>query len=144
MALAPAGEAAPPRGVGALVERDADAPVVAPHRAAAANELVGLDQEHERRRQADAAGEVESGAVGRQIADRAGQAVAADYINAGPVSLVTLTIGSEFVVASNVLSGSGAKYAGGQYVWWTKGENATLIDTIKGDNDPGIACSKVE
>lgn len=76
--------------------------------------------------------------------DCAGQAVAADYINAGPVSLVTLTIGSEFVVASNVLSGSGAKYAGGQYVWWTKGEDATLIDTIKGDNDSGIACSKVE
>ena len=75
--------------------------------------------------------------------DCAGKSVAAEYINAGLVSLVTLTIGSEFVVASNVLSGSGAKYAGGQYVWWTKGDEATLIDTMKGDNDPGVTCSKV-
>jgi heat shock protein HslJ len=76
--------------------------------------------------------------------DCAGQSIAAEYINAGPVSLVTLTIGGEFVVASNVLSASGAKYAGGQYIWWTKGDGATLIDTMKGENDPGVTCSRVE
>ncbi|URK88916.1 MliC family protein [Rhizobium sp. RCAM05350] len=58
--------------------------------------------------------------------------------------MVTLTIGNEFVIASNVLSGSGAKYAGGQYVWWTKGDEANLIDAMKGEDDAGIACSKVE
>lgn len=76
--------------------------------------------------------------------DCAGKSVAAEYINAGPVSLVTLTIGSDFVIAANVLSGSGAKYAGGQYVWWTKGDEATLIDAMKGDTDPGITCTKAE
>lgn len=71
-----------------------------------------------------------------------GTPVVADYINADAVSLVTLTIGNAFVVAANVLSGSGAKYMGGQYVWWTKGDEATLIDTMKGEDDPGIACKK--
>ncbi|HEV7309331.1 META domain-containing protein [Ensifer sp.] len=72
--------------------------------------------------------------------DCGGKAVEAEYINAGPVSLVTFTIDGTFVVASNVISGSGARYAGGQYVWWTKGEEATLFDAMKGDEDKGIAC----
>src|SRR3954454_10309206 len=38
--------------------------------------------------------------------------VSATYINAGTTSLVLLKLGNEFVVASNVLSGSGARYAG--------------------------------
>lgn len=76
--------------------------------------------------------------------DCAGKSITADYINAGPVSLVTLAIGEEFVVASNVISGSGAKYMGGQYVWWTKGDEATLIDTMKSEDDPGVACAKAE
>lgn len=74
--------------------------------------------------------------------DCGGQSVAAEYINAGPVSLVTLAIGSDFVVATNVISGSGAKYAGGQYIWWTKGDEATLFDVTKGEDAPGIACTK--
>ena len=72
--------------------------------------------------------------------DCGGKAVEAEYINAGPVSLVTFTIDGAFVVASNVISASGAKYAGGQYVWWTKGEEATLFDATTGDEDKGIAC----
>ncbi|MCV9965990.1 META domain-containing protein [Pararhizobium sp. BT-229] len=82
--------------------------------------------------------------VDRQTAafDCGGKAVAVEYINAGPVSLVTLAIGEEFIVASNVISGSGAKYMGGQYVWWTKGNEATLFDTMKGEDDPGVACAK--
>ncbi|MBD9652402.1 META domain-containing protein [Ensifer sp. ENS09] len=72
--------------------------------------------------------------------DCGGKAIEAEYINAGPVSLVTFTIDGTFVVASNVIAASGAKYAGGQYVWWTKGEEATLFDATKGDQDQGIAC----
>jgi membrane-bound inhibitor of C-type lysozyme len=68
------------------------------------------------------------------------QPVSAQYINAGSVSLAVLTMGDEFVVASNVIAGSGARYAGGQYVWWTKGADATLYDVRKGEADPGIPC----
>ncbi|OCP11140.1 MULTISPECIES: META domain-containing protein [unclassified Ensifer] len=72
--------------------------------------------------------------------DCGGKVVEAEYINAGPVSLVTFTIDGTFVVASNVIAASGAKYAGGQYIWWTKGEEATLFDATKGEEDQGIAC----
>ncbi|KOF18966.1 hypothetical protein AC244_13355 [Ensifer adhaerens] len=80
--------------------------------------------------------------VDRQSAryDCGGKTVEAEYINAGPVSLVTFTIDSDFIVASTVISASGAKYAGGQYIWWTKGDEATLYDATKGENDAGTAC----
>jgi membrane-bound inhibitor of C-type lysozyme len=66
--------------------------------------------------------------------------ISVEYINAGSVSLAVLTMSGEVIVAANVLAGSGARYAGGQYVWWTKGEAATLYDVRKGEADPGIAC----
>lgn len=72
--------------------------------------------------------------------DCGGQAVDAEYINAGPVSLVTFTIDGNFTVASNVIAASGAKYVGGQYIWWTKGDEVTFYDATKGDNDAGIVC----
>lgn len=80
--------------------------------------------------------------VDRQSAryDCGGKTVEAEYINAGPASLVTFTLDGNFTVASNVISASGAKYAGGQYIWWTKGDEATLYDATKGENDAGIAC----
>lgn len=66
--------------------------------------------------------------------------VIADYINAGPVSLVTLTRGDDFTVASIGVSASGARYAGGTTVWWVKGDEATLYNALKGDEDPGVTC----
>ena len=83
-----------------------------------------------------------AGAVDRQSVryDCGGKPVEAEYINAGPVSLVTFTIDDTFVVAANVVAASGAKYAGGQYIWWTKGDEATLFDATKGEQDQGIAC----
>jgi heat shock protein HslJ len=68
--------------------------------------------------------------------------LAAEYINAGSTSLAVLSIGEETVVAANVLAASGAKYAGGQYEWWTKGDEATLYDLTKGENAPGVTCRK--
>jgi membrane-bound inhibitor of C-type lysozyme len=69
------------------------------------------------------------------IVYRCGEAeVTVDYINAGSVALAVLRMGDETVVASNVISGSGARYAGRQYVWWTKGDEALLQDVMKGEN----------
>jgi len=68
--------------------------------------------------------------------------VKADYINAESVSLAILTFGENFVIASNVIAGSGARYAGGQFEWWTKGDEGTLRDMTSGAVVPGIACRK--
>ncbi|THK35134.1 META domain-containing protein [Ensifer sp. MPMI2T] len=86
----------------------------------------------------------EAAAVDRQKVryDCGGETVEAEYINAGPVSLVTFSFGGTYIVASAVISGSGARYAGGRYVWWTEGEEATLFDVTKGEEDPGVVCAK--
>jgi hypothetical protein len=66
----------PNRSHPTLVERDADAPVVAPDRTAAADELIGLDHQHEGRRQADGADQFDRRTARRQIAHGAGEAIA--------------------------------------------------------------------
>ena len=70
-----------------------------------------------------------------------GKTVDVEYVNAGDVSLALLTIGDDFVVAANVMSGSGARYAGGRYEWWSKGmKDATLTDLMTDDQKP-VACT---
>jgi membrane-bound inhibitor of C-type lysozyme len=68
--------------------------------------------------------------------------VSVTYINAGDVSLALLEIDGGTVVASNVIAASGAKYAGAQYIWWTKGEEASLYDLNEGgEDDPVSTCA---
>lgn len=68
--------------------------------------------------------------------------VEARYFNAPPVALASLSFKGEFLVASNVLSGSGARYTAGKYVWWTKGRSADLYDvTFGADADPVASCA---
>ncbi|WP_175868644.1 MliC family protein [Bartonella gabonensis] len=55
------------------------------------------------------------------------------YLNAGSISLVDLKWQGKRIIASRSMSASGAKYMGGPYIWWTKGNEATLSDLI---NDP--------
>lgn len=63
------------------------------------------------------------------------------YINAGDISLALLEFEDKTVVASNVVSASGARYSGGQYIWWTKGDSADLYDLMEGGEDaPAISC----
>ncbi|KDR88233.1 hypothetical protein L905_25295 [Agrobacterium sp. TS43] len=56
--------------------------------------------------------------------------VEAVYFSAGEISLVRLGLKDGVTVAANVISGSGAKYQGGIYVWWSKGEEADLYDLM--------------
>lgn len=65
--------------------------------------------------------------------------VKAEYINVGDNSLVVLTLDDKTVVAVTVLSASGARYAGQQFVWWTKGDNADLYDLTKGEDAPPVS-----
>lgn len=73
-----------------------------------------------------------------------GLKVQAEYFNAPQASLATIAFKSEFVVLASVLAGSGAKYAGAKYVWWTKGDKADLYDLTKGEGAAPVAsCSSV-
>ena len=76
--------------------------------------------------------------------DCGGQKIAATYINAGDNSLAVLKMGDRVVVTVAVLAASGAKYAGQELIWWTKGDEATLYDLHNGENDPGKICRKFE
>ena len=66
------------------------------------------------------------------------------YINAGDISVALLEFEDKTVVASNVLSASGARYAGGQYIWWSKGDAADLYDLMEGGEEtPSASCREV-
>lgn len=67
-------------------------------------------------------------------------ALTVTYINAGPVSLAVTQIGDQMLVASNVISGSGARYAGSHYIWWSKGDTADLYDLMQGEDEPVATC----
>jgi len=62
------------------------------------------------------------------------------YINAGSVSLAVFVIEGETIVASNVLAASGAKYAGGRFIWWTMGRGGDLYDLMKGEDAAPVSC----
>lgn len=71
------------------------------------------------------------------------QNVSATYYNAGENSLVQLEMEDTSVIAANVLSGSGAKYAGGVYIWWTKGDSADLYNLMDDpDQEKPISCKE--
>lgn len=71
-----------------------------------------------------------------------GERLDVEYINAGPVSLAIFTYDGQSVVAANVLSASGARYAGAQYVWWSKGAEGFLYDLMQGeDAEPVLQCT---
>jgi len=71
----------------------------------------------------------------------ADQTVDVEYINAGNTSLALLTFKDEFVVAANVLAGSGAKYAGDQYIWWTKGMTDATLTNLMTDSQTPVECT---
>ena len=71
------------------------------------------------------------------------QNVSATYYNAGENSLVQLEMEETSVIAANVLSGSGAKYAGGVYIWWTKGDTADLYNLMDDpEQEKPISCKE--
>nr|WP_274709250.1 MliC family protein [Nitratireductor luteus] len=67
-----------------------------------------------------------------------------DYVNAGPVSLAVFEIDGQPVVASNVISASGARYAGDAFIWWVEGKSASLFDLTAGEDAPPRAeCKEI-
>ncbi|HEY8594049.1 MAG TPA: MliC family protein [Devosiaceae bacterium] len=69
----------------------------------------------------------------------------ARYINAEPNYLALLAPDPDGrqMIFSNVIAASGARYAAGQYVWWTKGADATLQNITDGPDAKPIACREI-
>jgi membrane-bound inhibitor of C-type lysozyme len=70
------------------------------------------------------------------------QPVVVDYINAAPNFLAVVPVEGQKLVFVTVLSGSGAKYAAGEYEWWTKGDEATLFNLTTPNAEP-MTCTEI-
>lgn len=62
-----------------------------------------------------------------------------EYVNAGANALALVPLEGETLVFANVLAASGARYAAGPYIWWTRGRSADLYDLRQGEDAPPIA-----
>ncbi|HEY0918109.1 MliC family protein [Devosia sp.] len=70
-----------------------------------------------------------------------GAAMQVTYINAAPNFLAVIPVGDGTQIFAAVLSASGAKYAAGNFVWWTKGPDADWYDLTQGeDAAPAFSC----
>ncbi len=69
------------------------------------------------------------------------------YINADPNFLAVVPVASnrQNLVFSSVMAASGVRYAAGIWIWWTKGNSASLYDTTQGDNaSPVTECTAIK
>jgi membrane-bound inhibitor of C-type lysozyme len=57
-----------------------------------------------------------------------GKSLLVKYMTVGDTPLAAMTLNGKTLVFANVMAASGARYASGQYVWWTKGATAFLAD----------------
>ena len=75
--------------------------------------------------------------------DCAGKAFEVEYINVEPDHLAIVPVDGEPRIFAMVISGSGARYASGQYIWWSKGTEAWLYDQMRGgDAAPVLTCTE--
>lgn len=75
-----------------------------------------------------------------------GEPLTVTYINAAPnfLALVPLANEPDLYVFAAVISASGVRYASGQWIWWTKGADATLHDATLGEDAPPVlTCSEM-
>lgn len=62
-----------------------------------------------------------------------------DYLNAAPNFMAIVSVRGEELIFVSVISGSGVRYASNQYIWHTKGTEATLTDELAGPDAEPIA-----
>lgn len=63
-----------------------------------------------------------------------------EYVNAHPIFLALVPVADESLIFVNVISASGARYASGQYVWWTRGSEAQLYDETADEDAEPVSC----
>lgn len=75
--------------------------------------------------------------------DCAGKTVEVEYVNVEPDHLAIVPVEGQKRIFALVMSASGARYASGQYIWWSKGREASLYDEMKGaDAPPILTCTE--
>lgn len=60
--------------------------------------------------------------------------IVARYFNSPDNQLAIVTLDGRRLVFVTVLSGSGARYAHGPLIWWTRGDEAMLLDERRGEH----------
>jgi membrane-bound inhibitor of C-type lysozyme len=83
----------------------------------------------------------------RRVAEYACEGGAVDpfkvtYVNAAPNFLAIVPVEGQNLVFVTVLAASGAKYAAGEYEWWTRGADASLSNLTTPDAEP-LICSEL-
>lgn len=66
--------------------------------------------------------------------------VVVEYINAHPIFLAIVPVDGESLIFVNVIAASGARYASGQYIWWSRGTEAQLLDEMAGEDAEPLSC----
>ena len=56
-------------------------------------------------------------------------AFSVEYLNGAGNSLAVVPVGGDSVIFANVVSGSGARYAAGQYIWWDAGDRGITFSS---------------
>src|SRR5665213_1245006 len=67
-----------------------------------------------------------------------------EYLNAGENHLAVLPIHGQALVFANVISGSGARYAAGRYIWWDAGGRGVTLYADGVDGHPKAECHLVK
>jgi len=67
-----------------------------------------------------------------------GSALTVRYFNSPDNRIAILRMPDKTLLTVNVISGSGARYVGDRYEWWTKGNEGTLRDLMEGENGPPV------
>jgi membrane-bound inhibitor of C-type lysozyme len=65
-----------------------------------------------------------------------------EYINAAPNFLAIVPVDGQKLVFVTVLSASGARYAAGEYEWWTRGGEASLANLARPEDEP-LTCTEI-
>lgn len=67
-----------------------------------------------------------------------------EYLSAGENHLAVLPVHGQALVFANVISGSGARYAAGRYIWWDAGARGVTLYAEGIDGHPKADCHLVK
>jgi membrane-bound inhibitor of C-type lysozyme len=67
-----------------------------------------------------------------------------EYLNAGENHLAVLPLHGQRLIFANVISGSGARYAAGRYIWWDAGARGVTLYADGVDGHPKAECHTVK
>jgi membrane-bound inhibitor of C-type lysozyme len=67
-----------------------------------------------------------------------------EYLNGAGNSLAVVPVGGNSMIFANVVSGSGARYAAGQYIWWDAAGRSTTFSSNSLAGTMSSQCHRVE